>query len=50
MVVSQLVEQPLLTPEVHGLNPVISKIYIKHSLPTVLKRRKYKKMPGMAHF
>ena len=30
------------TPEVHGLNPAIGKIYIQH-LFTVLKRRKYRK-------
>ena len=36
--VSQLVEQSLLTPEICGSNPVISKFYL---LPTVLKRQKY---------
>ena len=28
--VAQLVERLLLIPEVHGLNPVIGKIYIEH--------------------
>ena len=30
VVVAQLVERSLPIPEVHGLNPVISKIYIEH--------------------
>ena len=40
MVVAQLVEQSLPTPEVHGSNPVIGKIYIDR----ILKRRKYRKI------
>ena len=32
LVVAQLVEWSLLTPEVYGLNPVISKIYIQRLL------------------
>ena len=44
MVVAQLVERLLLTPEVRGSNPVIGKFYIEHYfLSTVLKRRKYRK-------
>ena len=30
VVVAQLVERSLPIPKVHGLNPVISKIYIEH--------------------
>ena len=41
VVVAQLVERPLPTPEVRGSIPVISEIYIEHCfLSTVLKRRK----------
>ena len=41
VVVAQLVERLLATPEVHGLNPVICQIYIEQCLlSTVLKRRK----------
>ena len=49
--VAQYVEWLLLTTEVHGLNPVIGKIYIEQCLlPTVLKRRKIKKKrPGQSH-
>ena len=36
MVVAQLVEQFLPTPEVRGLNPVIGQIYIDRFLPAVL--------------
>ena len=44
VVVAQLVEQFLSTPEVCGSNPVINKIYIEHCLlSTVLKRRKQRK-------
>ena len=35
MVVAQLVEQSLPNPEVHGSNPVISKLYSEHLLSTV---------------
>ena len=51
---AQLVEQSLPTPEVHGSNQVIGKIYIERSLSTVLKfektKIKEKKRQGMAHF
>ena len=40
VVVSQLVERLLLAPEVRGLNPVFSKLYLTDLLSTVLKRRK----------
>ena len=45
MVVTQLVERLLLTPEVCGLNPVIGKIYIEHCLPKVnsIEKTKIKK-------
>ena len=51
-VVVQLAKQSLLTPEVHGSNPVIGEIYIEHCvMSTELKRLKYKKKrPGMVHF
>ena len=52
MVVAQLVERLLPTPEVCGSNLVIGKIYIEHCLlSTVLKsQQKKKKSPGIAHF
>ena len=55
MVVAQLVERLLLTPEVCGSNPVIGKIYIERLLSTILKleetkRNENKKRPGMALF
>ena len=37
IVVAQLVERSLPTPEVRGLNPAIGKIYIEQLLSTVLK-------------
>ena len=40
VVVAQLVERLLLTPEVRGLNPVIGKIYIERLLSIVLKKQK----------
>ena len=51
VVVAQLAERSLPTPEVRGSNPVLGKIYIEHCLlSTVLKRQEIKKkMPGMAH-
>jgi len=53
VVVTQLVERSLLTPEVRGSNPVIGKMYIERLLPTVLEfektKLKEKKMPGIAH-
>ena len=42
VVVAQLVEQSLPTPEVRSSNPVIGKIYIEHLLSTVLKFEKTK--------
>ena len=38
LVVAQLVEWLRLTPEVHGSNPVIGKLYIENLLSAVLKR------------
>ena len=39
--VAQLVEQSLPIPEIHGLNPVISKfLFTINCIKTVLKRRK----------
>ena len=40
VVVAQLVERSLPTPEDRSSNPVIGKIYIEYLLSTVLKRRK----------
>ena len=40
VVVAQLVEWSLSTPEVHGSNPVIGKIYIKYLWSTVSNRQK----------
>ena len=40
MVVAQFVERSLPTPEIHGSNPVIGKIYI---YSTLVKRRKWRK-------
>ena len=40
VVVAQLVEWSLLTPEVHGSNPVVGKLYI---LSNVLEKKKTKK-------
>ena len=54
MVVAQLVEQLLPTPEVRSLNLVIGKIDIERLLSTLLKFEKAKikeyRGPGMAHF
>ena len=51
VVVAQLVERLLATPEVHGLNPVICQIYIVQCLlSTVLKRRKKIKGAGNGPF
>ena len=43
VVVVQLVERSLPTPEVCGSNRVIGKFYTSHNLLTVLKRRKWRK-------
>ena len=40
VVVAQLTEKSLPTPEFRGSNPDICKIYITYILSTVLKRRK----------
>ena len=52
VVVAQSVEQSLLIPEVHGLNPVIGKIYIEHlfTINGIEKTKINKKRLGMAHF
>ena len=49
VVVAQLVERLLATPEIRGSNPAIGKIYIEQCLlSTVLKRQKInKKRPGI---
>ena len=50
---AQLVERSLLTPEIHGLNPVISKLLFGTFtclLSTVLKRRKQRKEAGNGPF
>ena len=49
MVVAQLVERLLPTPEVRGSIPVIGEILFIYSLSIVLKRRK-KERPTMVHF
>ena len=56
VVVAQLVERLLLTPEVRVSNPVIGKLLYRtfHCLPTVncieKTKRKKKKRPGKTHF
>ena len=50
MVVAQLGELLLLTPEVRISNPVVGKIYIVRLLLTVKDEYKDKRDPGMAHF
>ena len=51
VVVAQLVERLLPSPEVRGLNPIISKTIIECMLSTVYRKDKTKeKRPGMAHF
>ena len=52
VVVAQLVEWSLLTPEVHGLNPVIGKhLYRTFVYFQLLRKTKIKKKrTGMAHF
>ena len=50
VVVAQLVDQGVLTPEVRGSNPAISKICTEqlYTVKTLLKRRKLKKRPGIS--
>ena len=54
VVVAQLVERSLPTPEIHGSIPVIGNFLFRtfvNLLPNVLKRQKEKKKrSGMAHF
>ena len=52
VVVAQLVERLLLTPEVHGSNQITGKFYIKHlfTVNTIENAKITKKRPGMAHF
>ena len=52
VVLAQLVERLLPTPQVRGSIPVIGKLYIEHYfLSTVFKRRKLrKKAPGMTYW
>ena len=51
VVVAQLVERSLPTPEIHSSNPVIGEILWIYSLSTVLNRQTERiKRPGMAHF
>ena len=53
VVVAQLVERSLLTPEVRSSNPVIGKLLSDIYLITVNwieKTKMKKKRPGMAHF
>ena len=51
MVVDHLVEQSLPTPEVRGLNSVISKLFIEHLLTVkFIEKTKIKKRPGMVQF
>ena len=40
VIVAQLVDQSLPTPEIRNSNPVIGKIYIERLLSIVLKKRK----------
>ena len=47
MVVAQLVEWSIPTPEIHGLNPDIGKILSTNC--TIEKTKIKKKRPGMAH-
>ena len=52
MVVAQLVEWTLPTPEIHSSNPVISNFinYISTALQTVLKRQKRNRGPEWSKF
>ena len=52
MVVAQLVERLLPTPEVHGLNPVIRQTFILdiYRQLCIEKTKIKKKRPGKAHF
>ena len=43
VIVAQLVDQSLPTPEIRNSNPVIGKIYIERLLSIVLKKRKVRK-------
>ena len=51
MVVAQLVERLLPTPDIHSLNSVISKSYLLSTvLKLISKDENKEKRPGMAHF
>ena len=51
VVVAQLVERSLLTPEVRGSNPVIgNNLYWIFSVNCIEKTKIKKKRPGLAHF
>ena len=51
VVVAQLVERSLLTPEIHGLNPVIGKnLYWMFFVNSIKKTKIKKKRPGLVHF
>ena len=47
VVVGQLEERSLLTPEIHGSNPIIGKILSTYCI--IEKTKIKKKRPGMAH-
>ena len=50
-VAAQLVEQSLLTPELHGLNPVIGKhLYWMFTVNSIEKTKINKKRHGLVHF
>ena len=52
VVVAQMVERSIPTPEVHGSNPVVGKLYITYTYTVncIEKTKIMKKRPGMAHF
>ena len=52
VVLAQLVERSLQTPEVRGSNPVMANFYIEHLFTENCKEKTKikKKRPGMAHF
>ena len=51
VVVAKLAKRLLPTPEVRGLNPITSKVFIKQLLTVnCIEKKKRKKWPGIAHF
>ena len=52
VVVAQLVERSLPTPKVHGLNPVIGKLFIEHlfTVNCIEKTEIKIERPRIAHF